>query len=140
MGTSPFLGGARWPGQGPKLPSGGTSSDGDRGDNRAAPFEQTQPAAGGADFHLKSTQRTTTYCCRAQTRLAGRDCMLRPCVRLVTLLFSSLWMRVPKCLTLFRVPFCTLLVRPHSVLDITKKTLTPENMFWQHVVMSLFYP
>lgn len=87
MGTSPFLGGTRWPGQGHKLPLGATSSDGDHGENRAAPFEQTQPAAGGGEFHpgtpaqhstvillqvegskmSGSTQETTTYYCRAQT-------------------------------------------------------------------------
>ena len=65
--------------------------------------------------------------------------MLQPAVKLVTLLFSSLWMRVPKYPPLFRVPFCTLLVCPHSVLDITEQTLTSESMFWQCVVMSLSY-
>lgn len=80
---------------------------------------------------------TTTYYCRAQTRLAGRDCTLQPDVNP---LFSSLWMRVPKYPSLFRVPFCTLVVRPHSVLFTTKPTLTPESTFQQRVVMSLSYP
>lgn len=66
--------------------------------------------------------------------------MLWPGVELVSLLFSSLRMTVPKHLSLFRVPFCTLLVRPHSVLDTTKQTLMPESTLQQHAVMSLSYP
>lgn len=119
-----------------------------------------QPAAGGGGFHPKSpwdpckgstviplwvegskmsryTRGTTTYYCRAQTPLAGRDCVPQPGVKRVTLLFFALWMRAPKCPSLFRVSFCSFLVRPHLVLDTTKQTLTPDRTFQLCVVMSL---
>lgn len=88
----------------------------------------------------RSTRGTTTHYCGAQRGLAGRGCMLWPGVKLVTLLFSPLRMRVPKYPSLFRVPFCTLLVCPHSVLDTTKQMLTPESTFQQGVAIIISYP